>query len=131
MKLAVFSPAAKRSAIGRVVALVTRVLCAEGHQVTIVRTEDIPYVDSSRHDFPCEVVAWTSRSDVEQVLRLADAIVHHIGNSYEFHRGALQWLPETGGLVCLHDFFLGHLFWAWSEGRREDARRVLRRLAPA
>lgn len=126
MNLTLFSPVSQRSAIARASALVVRALGARGHQVTIVRTEDSRYVDSPTHAFDVELVRWDDAARVEREIRSCDAVIHQVGNSYEFHRGSLEWLPESAGVVCLHDYFLGHLFWGWAEGRRARAAAVLR-----
>ena len=127
MRLVIFSPASERSAIGRVVALVTRALAGQGHTIVIVRTEDASWIDSPTHVYPCEMVSWTNTDRVGAAVRSADGVIHHIGNSFDFHCGSLAWLPRTRGLVCLHDFFLGHLFWGWAVDRRAEAEEILRR----
>jgi glycosyltransferase involved in cell wall biosynthesis len=123
MRIVIFSPVSERSAIGRVAALVAPVLVASGHRLSIVAIEASPF--DKAHAYPCEIVSWTDRARVEQQLCDADATAFHIGNSFDFHCGALDWLPRAGGLVCLHDFFLGHLFWGWAQDRRDLARRIL------
>jgi len=127
MRLVIFSPASERSAIGRVVALASRVLADLGHDIVIVRTEDVSWLPSETHAYPGEVVPWNDTERVESHLRCADGVVHHVGNNFEFHCGSLEWLPRTRGLVCLHDFFLGHLFWAWAQNRRDEAHAILHR----
>jgi glycosyltransferase involved in cell wall biosynthesis len=126
MKLVFFTPAIKTSAIGRMACLVTRALVSQGHTVSVVRTETERLLETPTHDFGVGVIQW---NDFNQVLRLnseADALVYQIGDNYEFHRGCLEWLPNSPGLVCLHDFFLGHLFWGWAQTRRQQADAVLR-----
>lgn len=125
MKFAVFAPAARESAIGRVAALVCNALQAEDHECVVIRTENSRSRSGSTHDFGAEIIWWHDKYAVKSALRKADVAVHHVGNNYEFHRGSLAWLPRQSGVVCLHDFYLAGLFWAWSANRREEATKIL------
>ncbi len=127
MRLVVFAPGLRKSAIGRMALLVERELRWLGHHVTLVRSEAEYLLDAESHPFGCDVLAWNAGTPLEEAIRDADAVIYHVGDNYEFHRGALEWLPSVPGIVCLHDFFLGHLFWAWATGRRDRAERVLER----
>jgi hypothetical protein len=111
MKLAMFTPAAEASAIARSTRLVVRALRAQGHEVSVVRTE-LDQVDDV-HDFECELIPWTDDELVVDVSLSADMCVYQVGNHYPFHAGSLRWLHEMPGIVCLHDQFVGHLFDAW------------------
>lgn len=125
MKLIVFTPANTRSAIGRMAALVTRELVAQGCEVTVVRTEAKNLLSTDVHDFGTRVLPWDNDAEVRALIRSADAGVYQIGNSFEFHEGGVHWLAEFPGLVCLHDFFLGHLFYGWAQRHRAQAEAVL------
>ena len=126
MNVVIFTPALRSSAIGRMACLVTRELLAAGHQVTIVRAETERLLDAPAHDFGAELVAWTDTVRTSQLVGAADVLVYQMGNHYEYHRGCLEWLPRAPGIVCLHDYFLGHLFCGWAESRKEEAQSVLR-----
>src|SRR3712207_9006373 len=39
--------------------------------------------------------------------------------------GGVRWLADFPGLVCLHDFFLGHLFYGWAQTDRPQAEAIL------
>ena len=126
MKIVLFTPTIKMSAIGRMACLVTHELLAQGHEVAVVRTEDEAFLDKPTHDFGVELI---SRHDSDQIVSLAnqaDALIYQVGDNYPFHRGCLEWLPRLPGIVCLHDFFLAHLFYDWSQGRRQEADMILR-----
>lgn len=125
MKLVMFTPAVKTSAIGRMTRLVVRQLLSSQHEVVVVRTESQHVSATELHDFGCTVLPWEDDSQITREIESADCCVYQIGNSYEFHEGAIAWLAKAPGIVCLHDFFLGHLFFGWSQGRREEANRVL------
>ena len=125
MNLIVFTPASVRSAIGRMAALVTRELVALGCQVTVVRTEAQRLLSTDMHDFGATVLAWDDEASVLALVQSADACVYQIGNSFEFHEGGVRWLADFPGLVCLHDFFLGHLFYGWAQTHRVQAESVL------
>lgn len=127
MNLIVFAPANTKSSIGGVAALVTRELVAQGCEVTVVRTEAKHMVSADVHDFGARLLPWDNETEVRELIRNADAGVYHIGNSFEFHEGAVRWLAESPGLVCLHDFFLGHLFYGWSQTHRAQAQALLQR----
>lgn len=125
MKLIVFTPASTKSAIGRMAALVTRELVSQGCEVTVVRTEAKHLLSTDIHNFDTRVLSWVDEAKIRGLIQLADACVYQIGDSFEFHEGGVRWLAEFPGLVCLHDFFLGHLFYGWAQKNRESAQAVL------
>jgi glycosyltransferase involved in cell wall biosynthesis len=121
MKFVIFTPIVKTSAIGRMACLVANALVSNGHEIAVVRTEKESCFDQDIHNFNTEPVFW---SDIERINFLtgeADAVVYQIGDNYEFHLGCLEWLPKMPGIVCLHDFYLGHLFLGWAENHRLQA----------
>ncbi|TXR50093.1 glycosyltransferase family 4 protein [Phyllobacterium endophyticum] len=125
MKIVVFTPALKQSAIGRSTALVTKALVAKGHEVTVVRVEMEKFLALPAHDFGAPLIAWNNKLQVEAAL--ADSLaVYQIGNHYPYHEGCLEWLPENPGIVCLHDYYLGNLFHSWAESQVPEAQRLLR-----
>lgn len=130
MKIVMFTPALRASAIGRMAALVVSALAVQGHQVTIVRAEIEPLLGDATHDFAGRLVRWNDPT-LATVLAQADLIVYQIGDNYEFHRGCLEWMTRVPGVVCLHDYFLGHLFWAWAQSHGEEAQSALRAWYPA
>jgi len=115
MKVLFFTPAVRTSAIGRMSRLVVRALMQQGHSVTVVRTEIENGDANNVHDFGTCIVCWDQIAIVDELSRTADCAVYQVGNSYQFHKGCLDWLPRLPGIVCLHDFFLGHLFLEWME----------------
>lgn len=121
-----FVPAARASAIGRMSALVVRALQTRGVETVVVRSEDVPFLDSAHHDFAAPLVRWDDRTGVESAAATSDAIVYHVGNNYDFHRGCVEWMNQLPGIVCLHDYFLGHLFWGWADARRALATGIVR-----
>lgn len=127
MNLIVFTPANTKSAIGRMAALVTRELTAQGCHVTVVRTEAKDMLSTEIHDFGALVVPWDDEAQVQAFIQGADAGIYQIGDNFQFHEGALHWLASFPGLVCLHDFFLGHLFYGWAQTYRKQADFILQR----
>ncbi|MBP0628112.1 glycosyltransferase family 4 protein [Cupriavidus sp. AcVe19-1a] len=125
MKLVLFTPACTASAIGGCSRLVAQALLDSGHDVSVVRTESENLLGSESHDFGCPVICWNDYERVTRLARSADALIYQIGNNYEFHCGAVEWLAQLPGIVCLHDFFLGHLFRGWAHTRLAQAREVL------
>jgi glycosyltransferase involved in cell wall biosynthesis len=125
MKIVMFTPAVKTSAIGRMTRLVVHQLLANQHEVVVVRTESAHIPSNDLHDFGCTVVPWDNEPEVASLVANTDCCVYQIGNSYEFHEGAIAWLAKAPGIVCLHDFFLGHLFFGFSQNRREEAVKIL------
>jgi glycosyltransferase involved in cell wall biosynthesis len=121
MKIVLFTPAIKISAIGRMACLVARELLTQGHEVVVVRTENDAFLDKPTHDFGVELVSWNDSGRVASLANQADALVYQVGDNYQFHRGCLEWLPHLPGIICLHDFFLGHLFHDWSQEHRQEA----------
>lgn len=125
-RLVMFTPANTKSAIGRMAALVTRTLSAMGCCITVVRTESALLPDTQTHDFGVTVVRWDDHAKVRKHIDESDACVYQIGNNYEFHQGGVHWLDTQPGLVCLHDFFLGHLFHGWAQERLHQAKAALK-----
>lgn len=125
MKLLIFTPVVKASAIGRVAYLVTNALISLGHQVVVVQTEDALPDFKTAHPFKAEIIAWRDVQRIEAEAVRSDAIIYKAGDNYNFHRGILEWLPRLPGIVSLHDFFLGSLFWSWSVNNRKQAETIL------
>ena len=128
MKLVVFTPALKASAIGRSAALVTKALVEQGHHVIVVRSEAPEFLDRESHNFHTVLIPWAHGMKVEDAVRWADTIVYHIGDNYAYHIGSIEWIRRWPGIVCLHDFYLGHLFFGWAQGRKNAAYDVLTKL---
>lgn len=125
MKIVLFSPFLKSSAIGRVTALIVRALSELGHSAVVVRTEKESLLQAPAHSCGAEVILWTDANAVHAATANADAIVYQIGNNYSYHYGGLHWLPMLPGIICLHDFLVAHLFIEWAQDRRAEAERVL------
>lgn len=125
MKLVFFSPFLKASAIGRVTALLVRSLYALGHTAVVIRAEQEDLLHSPVHLCEAEVIAWTQADAVNDAIRDADAVIYQIGDNYLYHQGCLHWLPLQPGIVCLHDFFVAHLFMGWAQGRIAEAQEIL------
>lgn len=125
MKIVMFTPAVQLSAIGRMACLLTAALHAAGHTVSIVRAETEQMLHDTAHDFGAELVAWTEVVRIRELLASADLVAHQIGDNYQFHQGSLEWLSEAPGVICLHDYFVGHLFCGWAQYRRDEACTVL------
>ncbi|KWZ34502.1 glycosyltransferase [Burkholderia anthina] len=126
MKLLIFTPTIKRSAIGRMASLVVRQLVAQGHEVSVVQTESVRFLDLPTHEFNAPLIAWNEFTSVQQATASADMCVYQIGNSYDFHEGCLHWISKAPGIVCLHDFYLGHLFYSWAQSHLPEADAVLK-----
>lgn len=125
MKIVMFTPALQASAIGRMARLVTAALLADGHSVVVVRAESASLASAPQHPFGTETVHWIERARVRELVAEADLVAYQMGNCYEFHEGCLEWLAEAPGVICLHDYFLGHLFWGWAAQRRAQAEAIL------
>jgi len=90
-------------------------LRADGHQVHVVRSEDISLLDSPAHPFGSDLLIWNDQPSMNAVLSKCDAVVYQIGDHFLFHRGCVEWLPRQPGVVCLHDYFVGNLFNGWAQ----------------
>ena len=126
MKVVMFTPGLRASAIGRMATLVVHALRAAGNDVIVVRCEQEALISQAAHDFGCELLAWTDQARVGAAVAGADTVIYQVGDNYEFHVGCLDWLVRAPGIVCLHDFFLGHLFWAWAHHHPARADAVLK-----
>jgi len=128
MRLLVFAPSDRSSAIGRSSRLISDALVRLGHEVVSIATESDAMDRAESHRGHAEVIPWSDLPRVSGLVRDADLVVYHIGDHFGFHEGALAWLEMKPGVVCLHDFYLGNLFQGWSVHRRDQADAVLRRL---
>jgi hypothetical protein len=126
MKLVMFTPVQKTSAIGRMARLVVKALCEGGHFVTVVRTELDERGLGEMFDFGVPVLSWRDSSEVLSATGSADGVVYQIGDHYPNHAGAVHWLERQSGIVCLHDFFLGDLFYGWLNGDVDRGTAVLK-----
>lgn len=126
MKLIIFTPVIRTSAIGGCSHLLSKALAAQGHEIIVVRTEHESLFEMPTHDFDLTIIPWTDAEQVRKNAQAADALIYQIGDNYLFHQGGVEWLTSLPGIVCLHDFFLGHLFNGWAQGRRAQANEVLR-----
>lgn len=126
MKVVMFTPGLRASAIGRMTTLVVHALRAAGNEVTVVRSEQEALMAQVAHDFGGELLSWADQARVGAAIAGADSVVYQVGDNYEFHIGCLEWLERAPGIVCLHDFFLGHLFWAWAHRHPGRADAVLK-----
>lgn len=125
MNIVIFAPGLKASAIGRMTGLLVRELSAQGHAVVLVRAEEKGLLSAAPQAFDAEIIDWSQTSAVEAVCDQADAIVHHIGDNYHYHYGSLEWLSRYPSVVCLHDFYLGNLFFQWAQTHAEEAKQEL------
>jgi len=125
MNLILFTPTITKSSIGGVAALVTRQLIAQGCHVVVVRTESRELSATLSHSFGTWILPWDEDVTIRSLIRDADACIYQIGNHFAFHEGALHWMTEYPGLICLHDFYLGHLFTGWAQSNRAQAESIL------
>lgn len=126
MKLLIFTPAIKTSAIGRMICLVTHTLMAQAHEVVIVRAESDAFLSHSSHDFGTRMIPWTDQEQVLDAAAHCDIAVYQVGDNYQYHEGCVAWLGRLPGVVCLHDFFVGHMFYAWAQKNMDAANLILK-----
>ncbi len=126
MKVVLFTPVSASSAIGRVSLLVSAELRSQGHEVVIISTDEHAQGHAAQVADLGFVIHWRDEASVYLAVETADMIVHQIGDNYAFHVGSVHWLDAIGGVVCLHDYFLGGLFVNWSvQGNEHAASQVL------
>jgi len=125
MNLLIFTPVNANSSIGGVTALVVHELIAQGCHVVVVSTESRDLIIAQCHNFATWILPWDDELVIRSLIQSADACIYQIGNHFAYHEGALRWLFEFPGLICLHDFYLGHLFASWAELNRVHADFIL------
>jgi glycosyltransferase involved in cell wall biosynthesis len=125
MNLLFFTPTNKSSAIGRMASLVVKELLSMEQSVTVIQTESPDLLNSTIHDFGTDVITWLELANHKNIIDEADQLIYQIGDNFQNHMGAVEFLQQHPGIVCLHDFFLGNLFWAWAETRKEIAKEIL------
>jgi glycosyltransferase involved in cell wall biosynthesis len=126
MKLLIFTPAIKTSAIGRMTCLVSHALISQGHEVVIVRAESDAFLSRPSHDFGTRVIPWKDEKQVLDAASQCDIAVYQVGDNYQYHEGCVAWLARLPGVVCLHDFFVGHMFYAWAQKNMDAANSILK-----
>lgn len=125
MKLVMMTPGVIPSAIGRMARMVTQALLDHGHEVLVVRAESADLKGADGHDFGTHTVHWSDTVTVAREMASAEMVVYHIGNYFDYHEGCIYWLEHQRGVICLHDFFLGHLFTRWAQRNRKRADAIL------
>lgn len=125
MKIALFTPTHEQSAIGRVTVLVRSALQMAGHDVPLIATELSEIALAETNPKLVDSVRWTDADNVRQIVAESDIVMHQIGDHYAYHAGSVAWLSEIGGVVALHDFFLGDMFLSWVGGHERQAEQVL------
>jgi glycosyltransferase involved in cell wall biosynthesis len=128
MKIALFTPVHRDSAIARVSGLIAGSLSVQGHETVIVSTDDFELDAGDMRDDLSGSIHWRQQTAIRDVIWSSDLVVHQVGNQWEFHAGNTFWLPLIGGAVVLHDFFVGDLFLQWAKGRDAESDAILRRL---
>lgn len=119
MKLAIVTPFAQRSAIGRVNAAVADHLAARGHDVQIIRSESIDDPQAPLHptNLPCR--HW-SKVDLAALARQVDLAIVNVGDNYLFHGGIFPILDQVPSLGVFHDFYIYNLFSGWLYDKQLD-----------
>ena len=112
MKIAWVTPFSRRSAIARVSAAATQILCERGHAVTIVRSERDVGDGGPICPTQCAVSSWRELS-ARDLDAQNDAIVLNIGDHYLFHAGVLAYIDAIPCLGIFHDFYLYDFFNRW------------------
>lgn len=128
MRIVLFTPVSSQSAIAGASAQLVEALNRRDCQLSIVRTESEEFLNDLPRAFGGEIVPWTDERAVLELAARADANVFQVGDHYGFHAGALRWLDDLPGVVCLHDFFLGNLFLGWQHGKGTHGHRIVERL---
>lgn len=126
MKLMLVTPVIKTSAIGRMAALVTQKLRSQGHEVIIIRSEHERFFNQPIHNFGVEPISWYDSAQIANLAHSVDKIIYQIGDNFDFHQGCIPWLAKLSGIVCLHDFYLGNLFYLWGQANRLEASSILK-----
>lgn len=124
MKLIIFTPTNIKAAIGRMASLLVSALVCKGHEVIVVRTESEELLSIESQPFAAEVLNWNDDT-LSEKIKNSDTLVYQIGDNFSFHKGGLFWLQNHPGIICLHDFFVGHLFWGCYLTNRSEALSVL------
>jgi glycosyltransferase involved in cell wall biosynthesis len=122
MKICWVTPFVLRSSIGRVSAAVTAALAARGHEVEILRCEDVDDAAEPLHPSRLPVRHWRA-VDLTRLREDFDVVIVNIGDNYPFHAGALAILDAAPCLGIFHDFYIYNLFSGWLHHNGLDYRR--------
>lgn len=127
MKLILFTPINRASAIARVSSLIAARLSTLGISYAVVATESHVVDKDSRYPFAKDALHWTDTKFTLSSISGATPI-YQIGDHFDYHEGALHWLESHPGLVILHDTYLGHLFRGWAVKHKTEAFRLRSKL---
>lgn len=125
MKFLMFTPAFKKSSIGSRAVNITKALLEQSHEVTVISTESDSLPTQEFHDFGAQVIRWNEQQKISEKITEDTISIYQIGDNLDFHEGGLYWLSILPGIVCLHDFYLGNLFFGWARNRHEKAKNIL------
>ncbi len=126
MKVIIFCPVVIESAIARMSALVVEALLSQGHEVMVVRSESEKCQTKKIYHFATKIISWQTLDKYSGIIQDADEVIYHVGNNYSYHEGCIHWMQIMPGIICLHDFFLGHLFMRYASSNREKAEHILK-----
>jgi glycosyltransferase involved in cell wall biosynthesis len=110
LKLGWVTPCQSRSAISRFSRLVANALAAEGHDVTIVRSESDDGLKESSRLAADQLLEWNELLAKAELADEFDLLVYNFGDNYPFHAGAIPLLTKFHGVVIFHDYVLLSLF---------------------
>jgi glycosyltransferase involved in cell wall biosynthesis len=124
MRLAIVTPTASDSAVGKSTQFVASALSNSNHDILIVSSDQIKPEETKRLFSEHEIIDWEAVSNNPGLLKDFD-VVYEIGNSFEFHSGALEVLELLPGVVVLHDVVLNGLLYGWHRNQIEARRELL------
>ena len=122
MKICWVTPFVLRSSIGRVSAEVARQLALRGHQIEILRCEDVADPGEPLHPTALPVHHWRTY-DLARLRAEFDVVIVNIGDNYPFHAGVFAILDAAPCLGIFHDFYIYNLFSGWLHYNGLDYRR--------
>ena len=108
------TPFATDSAIGRFSALVTSAMDDRGHNVTILRTEQVDSRGDGHHASRLPIV-FPETIRREEAVDQYDVIALNIGDNYPLHAGIFPYLGTSKTIGIFHDFYLFNLFNGYAE----------------
>lgn len=126
MRVTLFSPTHRRSAVARATADLVGAFRRRGDDVTVIVSEASAPARADRAPELGDAIDWRDVDLVTHHVDHADLVLHQLGDSFAAYAGGLFWLAKAGGCLILQDVSFADLVGGWAVTRPRQVAAFLR-----